>query len=162
MSKKVLEVTLENVRKAFEEADDKGKAMLKNLFGASTFIKNVMEAVRSFEDACEITGDDPKALPYPNPKNDHEEALNAMHRMWIVTRALNGKWYPDWDNSNEYKYCTWFDMRNAGVGFSDSDCDYWLTSSGVGSRLCFKSAELARYAGKQFKEEYKKIMVIKK
>jgi hypothetical protein len=48
----------------------------------------------------------------------------------------------------------------SGVGFSYVDCVRWLTSSDVGSRLCFKSSELAEYAGKTFESIYKDFLTL--
>ncbi len=76
----------------------------------------------------------------------------------MICSILNEDWTPNWDDSNEYKYYPWFKM--SASGFSFDDYGYWRTNSIVGSRLCFKNRELAKYAGTQFKEVYEQFMVI--
>ncbi len=122
--------------------------------------ENTMEVIKSYEDACEFLGEDPKDLPFKNPTTSDQEAINANWMMWRITKALNDSWEPNWDDSNEVKYYPRFDMRSAGVGFSHSVCDGWHSTTAVGSHLCFKSIELAEYAGKQFVDIYKKFMVL--
>lgn len=83
----------------------------------------------------------------------------AYRKIKMIAKVLNEGWQPNWDNSSEYKYYPWFDMRSSGSGgFSFSAYDYWYTHSVVGSRLCFKSKDLAIYAGKQFEAIYKEFL----
>lgn len=85
------------------------------------------------------------------------EHLKYQYIAELLCKSLNEGWTPNWDNSNEYKYYPWFKM-----GSSAFRCDgyaYWVTGSIVGSRLCFKSPELARYAGEQFENVYKHFMI---
>ena len=76
----------------------------------------------------------------------------------LLAKSLNEGWKPDWSNSNEYKYYPWFYM--ASSGFRYYVYDYWHSNSIVGSRFCFKTRELAEYAGKQFTEVYKQFMIL--
>jgi len=63
---------------------------------------------------------------------------------------------PDWGNHDQWKYEPWFDMGgSSGSGFAYFAYDLWGTGSACGSRLCFKSRELAEYAGEQFRDLYK-------
>ncbi|WP_271730210.1 hypothetical protein, partial [Aquimarina algiphila] len=73
-------------------------------------------------------------------------------------KSLNEGWLPDWDNGEYDKYYPWFKMSSSGFRYDG----YGLRVSGsaVGSRLCFKSSELARYAGEQFTDVYRKFMII--
>jgi len=77
----------------------------------------------------------------------------------LLCKSLNEGWVPDWDNSNERKYTPWFKMGSGG--FRYDDYVYWSANSSVGSRLCLKSDELAKYAGTQFTEVYEKFMITK-
>jgi hypothetical protein len=77
----------------------------------------------------------------------------------LLARSLNEGWYPNWSDGNERKFIPYFYMGGSS-GFRYHDCDAWASVSLVGSRLCFKSAELASYAGNQFTEVYKKFMLI--
>jgi hypothetical protein len=51
-------------------------------------------------------------------------------------------------------------MSSSGVGFSSDGYAYAYTASAVGSRLVFKSEELAKYAANQFLEIYKQLFTI--
>ena len=95
-------------------------------------------------------------IPYPNPINAYQKGVNAFAKVSLIYQVLNEGWVPNWQDSSEYKYYPWFDMRSAaGSGFSVSDYDNDGTFTGVGSRLCFKTSDLAIYAGNQFEAEYK-------
>ncbi|MGB4775721.1 MAG: hypothetical protein WBP45_11140 [Daejeonella sp.] len=129
----------------------------------------ITEKIKTYEDACQVEGVDPvKSLPYPSPQSDDEKAINGVAKMFRIGRVLNEGWQPDWNNDNEYKYYSWFDMETypdqVGSGAGFSSYDYGCDGSGtiVGSRLCFKSRELAEYAGKQFLSIYREYMVIEK
>lgn len=77
----------------------------------------------------------------------------------LLAKSLNEGWTPDWSNSNEYKYYPWFEMRGSS-GFRFYGLVSWRTYSVVGSRLCFKSRELAEHAGKHFQSVYEDFMAI--
>jgi hypothetical protein len=110
--------------------------------------------IKTFASACKALKLDPdKILPAvsPFPKN-HQTALIAMAKLIIIVQALNEGWVPNWNNDNEYKYYGWFDMekeKNNPSGFRLYGVDSYCSCSDVGSRLCFKSRELAEYAFKQ-------------
>jgi hypothetical protein len=124
--------------------------------------KIITERVTSFEDACEVLGINPKELiltaDYPEAETDLKSA-NALIKLSIIVRALNEGWKPNWKDSSENKYYAWFDM-SSGSGLSFFGCNGWYSSSAVGSRLCFKSRELAEYAGKQFIDIYTDLFII--
>lgn len=78
-----------------------------------------------------------------------------------IAQAFNEGWVPDWTNSNQGKYYPWFKMSSpSGGGFSYFDYASWRTDSGVGSRLCFKSSDLAKYAGQLFERIYKDFLTL--
>jgi hypothetical protein len=129
----------------------------------------VIERVKTFEDVCEELGiDTDGALPYKEPKEGDlyslsadKIATNAFVKVSLIAKALNEGWWPNWDDSNEYKYYPWFDMRDgSGSGFSGSAYHGSHSNTGVGSRLCFKSRELCEYAAKQFEEVYKQLFTL--
>ena len=120
--------------------------------------------VTNYADICAIDGVDPvQSLPFPEPKTPDEEAINSVAKVFRINRVLNEGWTPDWNNSSQYKYYPWFDMRSAagsGSGFSFGDYCYDGVCSGVGARLVYKSRELAEFAGQTFLAEYRGFMVI--
>jgi len=125
----------------------------------------IMDRIKTWDDVCDELGlDADTILPYMVPKSEDEKAINAFTQLNYIRQVLNEGWVPNWDDSSEYKYTPWFDMRGtsggSGFSFSDFDC-YDFTYSYVGSRLCYKSEELAKYAGTQFVEVYKALFIIK-
>jgi hypothetical protein len=127
-----------------------------------------MKKIKTFADACMALKLDPKKLPDVSMLPViHQKAIISMYKLTIIVEALNEGWKPNWNDSNEAKYSTWFEIkadkkRPSGFGFSGTYYDSWYTNSHTdcGSRLCFKSSELALYAGKQFASEYKDLFLI--
>lgn len=129
----------------------------------------ITERVKTYQDICAIDGVDPiNSLPYPEPKSEEEIAVNSFSKAIRICRILNEGWQPDWNNDDEYKYYPWFDMETyddqvgSGVGFSCYGYLFGGSVSAVGSRLVFKSSDLAKFAGTVFLEVYRGYMVIEK
>lgn len=122
-----------------------------------------MNKIKTFEDACKAlnlnsTAVIPDFSAFPET---HQKSMIAHSKLIIIAEALNEGWKPDWSDSDQYKYYPWFDMEeSASGGFSSHVCAADWTSSIVGSRLSFKSRELAEYAGTQFLDLYKDYFVI--
>ena len=154
----VLTIEKKNAIVAHNEANDKGKKMLENLFGRKIFLGNVMDRIKTFEDACAELGIHWGDACPKVQKNGDYGAIVSFAQALIVTRALNEGWKPDFNNGQWDKHYPYFDMRSSAGGFrfNDSACAY--DNALVGARLCFKSAELARYAGTQFEDIYKGFM----
>jgi galactose-1-phosphate uridylyltransferase len=121
--------------------------------------------IKTFQDACKALKLDPdRIIPdvsvFPA---DHQKALEALAKLIIIAQALNGDWKPDWSDYNQGKYYPWFDMekeQNNPSGFRLYHVHYNSANSAVGSRLCYKSRELAQYAATQFEDLYKDLMVV--
>jgi hypothetical protein len=157
MTTEVLEVAKDKVLNAYKGGTSTDQALIKVLFG-DRFLKSVMERINSFEDACAETGRDPlTTLPYPDPKNPEEEALNAVKMAWVIVEAANEGWVPDFTDENQTKYTPYFVWKE-GVGFVCGDYYGWNRTTDVGSRLCFRSTELAEHFGKKFIEIYRKFL----
>lgn len=123
-----------------------------------------MKKIKTYEQACEVLQMDPTRLPVVTglPAR-HQKALTAHFKLIIIVEALNEGWKPNWKDWDETKYYPWFEMdtdsdTSPGSGFSFLGCDNDYSGSVLGSRLCFKTRELAEYAGKQFEELYKEYM----
>ena len=113
--------------------------------------------IKTFEDACKALGKDTALPDFSLFPDSCRKQLAAHYQLMIIAEALNEGWKPDWENHNQYKYWPWFYMQ-AGVGFSYGGYAYGYTATSVGSRLCFKSWELAKYAGKQFQSSYQDLL----
>ena len=120
-----------------------------------------MKKITTFETACLALGILATIPDFSAMPENLQSPMLAHYKLVIIAKAINGDWTPDWNNSNQYKYTPWFDMRSsASGGFSYYVCDDWRTYSRVGSRLCFETREKAEYAGKQFEALYKEYFVI--
>lgn len=155
-----LQIDKANALKAHGEANPNGKSLLENLFGKKVFLKEIKDRIKNFDDVLaenKISREDFEA----SCKGLEPDEI-AYRMAKLVCMAFNEGWLPDWTNSNEYKYAPYFKMgSSSGVGFSYYDFDDWCTVSNVGSRLCFKSADLAKYAGQLFEQEiYKPLFTI--
>jgi len=120
--------------------------------------KNVMERLKSVADVLADHGYTQQEFDKQNEELTDDEI--AYRIIKLLAKSLNEGWTPDWDDSSQYKYYPWFYMQGGSSGFRCGGCGDWRAGSGVGSRLCFKSAELAKYAGTQFTDVYKKFMTL--
>jgi hypothetical protein len=155
-----LQIDKANALKAHEAASTKGKSLLENLFGKKVFLKDIKDRIKNFDDVLENNGISREDFETSCKGLEPDEVAYRMAKLVCIT--FNEGWLPDWTSSNEYKYFPWFTMvSSSGVGFSDDGFGDWFTYSGVGSRLCFKSADLAKHAGKLFEQEiYKPLFTI--
>lgn len=111
----------------------------------------------------------------------------AFKKLRIICAALNEGWTPQF-TKDEYRYYPYFwlyrqdeieDMdegqkkeiiplkgnyhgASAGFAFADSSNAPSYSDASVGSRLCFKTRELAIYAGRQFADLYADFYLIRK
>lgn len=118
-----------------------------------TDIKTVADAFKARDlDISEVPDFSNVPEKYRKPMLDH-------FKLVIVAEALNEGWAPNWDDEDEFKYYPWFDMEK---GFVFVGCDYYVTSSSVGSRLCFRSREVVNHlvAQPEFFELYKSYFTI--
>ena len=179
-----ISIKRENVLTAYEHASEEQKALLENMFGKDMFKpKNIMERVKTFEDACEVLGEDHQyvkayrewmRISYAECKD-----VTAYLKLRIICAALNDGWKPTFDGSR-CRYYPWFyiytkeeyeklnkDEKKKCRVVGRSSCDayafggvvcssaYFSTSysySYHGSRIVFKTKELAEYCEKQFRD----------
>ena len=188
---KELKISAENALKAYNATDANGKELLEHLFGKEVFApKNIMERVKTYEDACEVLGIEPKdfgAMRFVEVDSEGEmksrEVLKFMpdeiayFKLKTIAAALNEGWKPKFDGEERRWYPYFYiytkeeydrldedekkDCRvvgrasyNASVygGVVYAYAYYAWSGSGtyVGSRLAFRTEELAEYCGKQF------------
>ena len=156
-----LKIIKENVINAYKNADINGKKLLIDLFGEETLnVKmNITDRIKTFDDVLNYFGTSEDDFTESCEELERDEI--AYRKVKLIVSALNEGWTPDWSDSNENKYFPWFKMGSpSGAGFAYDDCDYWDSDSIVGSRLCFKSSELAKYAGTQFNDIYKEFFTL--
>lgn len=175
-----MKIKKENVLAAYKTAREAGAdstcKVLEDLFGKEVFKpKDVMERVKTFEDACSELGIEADKWLQDKEDLGFEPDVIAYLKLRIIAAALNEGWKPKF-NGEEYRYFPWFyiytkdeldamseDERRRVVGraFGNASAGGGLvcasaygassySSADSGSRLAFKSEELAVYCGKQF------------
>jgi len=161
-----LQIEKSKALKAYNEIDAAGKILMHALFGQDAFTQKITDRVKTFKDACEVLGivEPTHAIPgvvQKTLKRDSESII-AYTKLIFIARALNEGWEPEWTDSNQAKYFPWFEWKKktSGFGFSGTSYDGWAANATVGSRLCFKTKELAEYAGKQFEEIYNEFLTL--
>lgn len=147
-----LQIDEKKARSLYNTATPEFKTMLVDTFGEKFFTVKITDRVKTFKDACQVAEFKEDHSSFNGLPGDDEAAYRKLK---VIVLALNEGWEPDWNNSNEYKWCPWFYMDTPGFRFYGSDFDLSFSGTTGGSRLCFKSEELATYAGKQFIDIYK-------
>ena len=123
--------------------------------------------IKTFEDALKALNLVGLAIPdFSMLPKKHEKAMLAHFKLVLIAEALNGGWQPNWNDSNEYKYAPWpwvnaDDEHTSGTGLSCDYCGLWVSLTCVGSRLCYQSRDIAKYAFEQFKDLYEDYFLIK-
>ena len=170
----------ENILNAYNQASGEQKSLLENLFGKDMFQpQDIKERVKTFEDACNEIGDKHplvsqyyRAFAAFNCEVMTKE-LFAYLKLRIICAALNEGWKPTFDKE-EYRYYAWFYIytkaeyeelnddekkeccvvgrSNTYGGLTYAHANYASSNSFslLGSRLAFKTRDLAEYCGKQF------------
>ena len=138
----------------YNAASPEGKLLLEETLGKELFAGNIIDKVKTFEDACKVLGKDTeKCLPVVDDMPEYARATVTFAKLVIIIEALNEGWKPNYDDGNERKWYPWF-TGVSGRGLSLSYVVYVRSVTDVGPRLVLKSEELARYAGTQFLEVY--------
>lgn len=158
-----LQIQKANAIAAYNSGDAATKKLLEDLFGKQSLSQKITDRVKNFADAVQVVGEPSDnvliLLAYSGNEPDMLAAV-AFMKLTIIAKALNEGWQPDWTDSSQYKYYPWF-KHKSGFGLSYYDYGNWNANTGVGSRLCFKSKELAIYAAEQFADLYNDFLTIK-
>ncbi|MDM1557081.1 hypothetical protein HX126_21225 [Chryseobacterium indologenes] len=125
-------------------------------------MSTIIERVKSFEDACKALNRETTLPDFSMIPEKDRKPLIAHFKLIVICEALNEGHVHDWNNGKWDKWYPWFYMRGSSSSgrFSFIYSDYQHSHSNCSSRLCFKSEELADYAGTQFEELYKEYFVI--
>lgn len=140
--------------------------------------KDIMERIKTFEDALNELGRNHPLVCQYNNIDDVDSDLSAYLKLRIIVAALNEGWTPKF-TEDECRYYPWFflytkdeyeklsdkeksravlfggvapDGTSAGFAFAYSGRVPSYSDAYFGSRLCLKSDTLAVYCGEQFKE----------
>lgn len=180
MKKELIQINTDALIKAYKESSNDCKNTLESLFGEEIFkSKDITERIKTFEDACNELGiEHPFVRSYNRWMNYgvyNQPDIDAYLRLRIIAAALNEGWEPQF-TEDEWRYFPWFVLYTqkeidemdeeqksrvvyrssylasayGGVAYANTDVGSSHTYPYIGSRLAFKSSELAKYAGKQF------------
>lgn len=119
--------------------------------------RKVTDRIKTVDDVLEDNGITRKKFDIQCRGLEPDEI--AYRILKLLAKSLNEGWTPDWSNGSQHKYVPYFEMRDS-FGFRFDGTINWYYSE-VGSRLCFKSEELARYAGQQFQHVYEQFIIIR-
>ena len=108
-----ISIKRENVMNAYKLASEEQKALLENMFGKDMFKpKNIMERVKTFEDACEVLGEDHQyvkayrewmRISYAECKD-----IKAYLKLRIICAALNEGWKPKYNGYEGHHYTMFY------------------------------------------------------
>ena len=154
---KTLQITEQNAQKFYEIGSLEFKQVLEDTFGKAYFQKSIMDRVKSYEDACVERGKTPIDKRALRAAGASEKSI-AFMELETITEALNEGMVMDWENPNQKKWIPWF-LTSSGFVFGATNYDCSAACAGDASRLCFKSEKLARYAGQQFIDLYRRFIL---
>ena len=110
--KEKISIQREKILPDYKQATEEQKALLENMFGKGMFKpKNIMERVKTFDDACELLGEDHQYVKayrewmriyYAECKD-----ISAYLKLRIIAAALNEGWKPTFSDG-ECRYYPWF------------------------------------------------------
>lgn len=122
-----------------------------------------------------------------NGNEEQMDDISAFLKLRLITAALNEGWKPEF-TENEYRWYPWFYLYTqeevdemteerkkeiglvlwgghanggscCGLGYAYSYAAFSYSAADSGSRLAFKSKELAEYAGRQFSKIYADFLI---
>lgn len=118
------------------------------------------KTIKTFEDACYKVGVKPTDLPEVSMLPlEFQKAIINCYKLYIIFKAVNNGWTPDWNNSNQYKYYPYFRVLSSFLDFDVAFYECGSAYSVVGSRLCCETSDKAKYIGQQFENEYKEFLL---
>lgn len=153
-----LQIEPDKARQLHKTASPELKIILEASAPCGFFSGKITDRINSYKDACVELGVAPMNESEMHRAGFRQDEIDCRKLETIAT-ALNEGEIMDWNNSQQRKYFPWFDFAgSSGFAFYDTYYGYSGADAGDASRLCFKSDELARYAGKQFLDLYKSII----
>ena len=176
---KELKISAENALAAYNNTDANGRELLEHLFGKEIFAQDIKDKVKTFEDAVAILGNDNQSVIdyYVIADKTCTEDILAFAKLRVIVEALNEGWKPTFKDG-ECRYYPWFYIytkkeyeeldevekkeccvvgrsfssasASGGVVYASVGGASMYSDAGYGSRIFFKTREIAEYCGKQF------------
>lgn len=185
---KELKISAENALAAYNNTDANGRKLLEHLLGKEVFAQDIKDRVKTFTDALRVLGTPEELISDDFFKEQEKlgEDVVAMLKLRVIAEALNEGWRPKFEKGDECRYYPWFYIYTkekyeeldedekkkcrvvgrsgsyasafggvvyAGAGYASS-----YSYANLGSRLAFKTRELAEYCGKQFIDIWEKFL----
>jgi hypothetical protein len=122
---------------------------------------HITERIKTFEDALEVTGH-PNVPEFSELPEDLRAHFKAHYKLVVIAEALNEGWKVNWANHCQGKYTPTFSLTPTS-GFEY--CDVWTIHEYMPTHMvypfsiCFRTATLAGYSGKQFLEIWKDLIL---
>lgn len=156
-------ITKEQAVELYQTASAEWKEILKTTFGEDAFQQNKKSQIKeiSFTNVFDmlaesLTADEVKILAYIGNEPTMLK-LQAYLKLMLIAKVLNEGWVPDWINDDEYKFYPVFYCQS-DMEFQCGSCQSCTRSTYGAYGVCFKTPELAFYAGKQFQDIYNIIL----
>lgn len=161
MNMKKIKIDKEKLMQAYEAATNEQKQLLTDLYGEEIFRpRDVTERIKTFDDAFFALGEEhPLVQEFVSKSYNSSPDLEAYMMLRIICDALNEGWEADYRNFNQEKWFPWFTYRDGGLVYASASNDGLYSGAGDGMRLAYETKELAEYAGKQFVDIYKKLLL---
>lgn len=162
MKTKNVPFTEAEARAMYTNAPQELREKLEATFGIETLTHqepaiaktDIRDIVKTYEDACRITGDTP--IDEDQLKaSGFTEAEIALRKLQTIGKALNEGTTLSWEDDDQQKWFPYFYVSPGGFSFYVTYFNYSNPFAGLASRLCFVSSEIAAYAGRQFIDLYK-------
>lgn len=119
--------------------------------------KDIDDYPLTFGDACKFLGIPESTIALKGDNGIAKSAV-AFYKLAIIAKAWNkiDGFVPDFSNFDQLKYYPWFVYKSTHAGFVYADTSNTAsnTDANIGSRLCFKSALIARKFGETFTALY--------
>jgi hypothetical protein len=140
-----LKLEKETAIKIYPTSPDWFKRILENTFGVKSFKVNILDRIKTFEDALADTGKNYSDVFNPNDKPRHI----VIDKLEFIADVINDGWKCDLSDKNQQKWYPWFNHLSSGVGFDSSFSSvHTLTFPGLG--LYFETKEKSDYFATQF------------
>lgn len=159
-------ISKQDLLKAYREAEPSQKELMKQLFGAATFTNNfnVMERVKTFQDALNELGDDHPLvrqfvcvcnIAFNNSGVKLDADIIAYLKLRIIAAALNEGWEPLF-TEDEYRYYPYFYLitKEAYEQLSDEDKKRCVGRSGDNANAYGGLVYACPYGGSAYSVTY--------
>lgn len=139
------------------------KEKLEKDFGKGTFSGNILQRVKTLQDAYDEVDDGTREVYDRDHSHDLSDDILADIEAKLIAKALQQEWEADFNNRNQPKWYPWFLWSSgSGFDFTYSHYAYGHSDSSVGSRFCFNDEKTADHFGRQFIEIHRRRLTPKK